>query len=166
MPHLQDLITHQYEAALCMLRDAIEACPPEHWEAKIANGTVRWAAYHALFFADVYLSKSLDDFEQRPLHDVGGTELSPEPAVGLPRDQTLELLLQVRDRVRSVLASETDADLAAPDGFGRGLTRAEMHVYNVRHLQHHAASIAATVRRLCPDLPHNAMPWIGSGWRE
>ena len=40
--------TRQFEAALSMMRQCIEACPDEHWEGKIANGSFRWAAYRRI----------------------------------------------------------------------------------------------------------------------
>ena len=33
------ILTGQFEAALCMMGHSFRACPPEHWEGKIANRT-------------------------------------------------------------------------------------------------------------------------------
>ena len=57
--YIRQMLIHEFEAALCMLNHAIEACPEEHWDDKIANGTVRWATYHTLFYLDFYLSRCL-----------------------------------------------------------------------------------------------------------
>ena len=32
----QQILIGQYEAALCMLHETLEACPPEKWDGKIA----------------------------------------------------------------------------------------------------------------------------------
>jgi hypothetical protein len=39
--YVKQLLMSQFEASLAMLRQCIAACPPEHWEGKIANGTFR-----------------------------------------------------------------------------------------------------------------------------
>ena len=42
------------------------------------------------------------------------------------------------------------------------ITRAEMHVNNIRHLQHHTAQLILVLRR-----EHSVeMPWPKSGWLE
>ena len=40
--------------------------------------------------------------------------------------------------------------------------RAELHVYSIRHIQHHAAQLSLRLR-LDAGV---AIPWIGVGWRE
>jgi hypothetical protein len=35
--NFKQILTGQFEAALCMLKNCIEACPEEHWEGMIAN---------------------------------------------------------------------------------------------------------------------------------
>src|SRR6476620_12018959 len=82
-------LANQYEAALCMMNRCVSACPPEHWESKIAQGTFRWVAYHTLFFTDLYLSPSHESFELRELHHRGGDERKPFPAPGLSKEDTL-----------------------------------------------------------------------------
>ena len=55
------------------------------------------------------------------------------------------------------------ASLAAPTGFGRGFSRAEIHVYNVRHVQHPTGQLTAHARRHDPSMPDTAIDWIDSG---
>ena len=50
-------VVSQFEAALTMLNQCIAACPAEHWEGKIANGTFRWAAYHTVFRRPVFIAQ-------------------------------------------------------------------------------------------------------------
>jgi hypothetical protein len=68
-----------------------------------------------------------------------------------------------RQKAIKVIAAETEASLKGPCRFARRtITRAELHVYNMRHVQHHAAQLSLRLRL-------NAkidIPWIGSGWRE
>jgi hypothetical protein len=42
------------------------------------------------------------------------------------------------------------------------MSRAELYVYNLRHIQHHAAQLSLRLR-----LDHGVnIAWVGSGWRE
>jgi hypothetical protein len=158
----------QFHAALCMLRNCIDACSDEHFEGKIAQGTFRWVAYHTLFFADYYLSRGESDFTLRDLHNIGGDELQPFPAVGLDRAQTLDYLDIVRKKAIDMIGADTAQTLQADCGFQwRNFSRAEMHIYNIRHIQHHAGQLSAFLRRVDDKYKeHKSLPWIGSGWRE
>ncbi|MBI3659351.1 hypothetical protein HY230_02615 [Candidatus Acetothermia bacterium] len=68
-----------------------------------------------------------------------------------------------RNKASQVIAAETAETLKARAGFkGREFPRAELHVYNIRHIQNHAAQLNL---RLYID--HNEdIVWVGSGWRE
>ncbi len=74
---VKQMIVGQFEAALAMLSHCVAACPVEHWEGRIANNTSRQVAYHALFFADFYLSPNEDAFQLRELHLQGGDGVNP-----------------------------------------------------------------------------------------
>ena len=60
-----------------------------------------------------------------------------------------------------VMQSETQASLETEASWKwQKTSRAEMHVYNIRHIQHHAAQLILRLR-----LDHSIeMPWISSGW--
>ncbi len=164
--YVKAIVTAQFEAALCMLRNCIQACPPEHWESKVANGTFRWVAYHTLFWLDLYLSPGdEDDFELRDLHRRGGDE-RVEAAAGLSREETLEYVEICRRKLLETLAAETAESLQARCGISmRKFSRGELHLYNFRHVQHHAGQLSALLRRVDPSLGQRDLPWIGSGWR-
>jgi hypothetical protein len=163
----KQIVTSQFEASLAMLKQCIAACPEEHWEGKIASGTFRWVAYHTLFFVDVYLSPSEEAFELRELHHRGGDERGEDACPGLSKDETLACVLICRQKMLNTLAAETAKILAGPSGFPhRTIPRAELHLYNIRHIQHHTGQLSAFLRRVDKDLSDpRAMPWIGSGWR-
>jgi uncharacterized damage-inducible protein DinB len=164
----QQCVLHQFEAALCMLKDAVEQCPPEHWDGLIAQLTVRQVAYHTLFFVDAYLSPSEAAFETRELHQRGGDERQPGVCPGLSQVETLEYLAICREKLRATLAAETAETLQGPSGFPhRRFTRGELHLYNLRHVQHHTGQLSAHLRRVDERFrDRNALPWIGQGWRS
>jgi hypothetical protein len=168
MDYLQRIITGQFEAALCMMNYCIRACPPEHWEGKIANLTFRSVAYHTLFWVDLYLSPGDEDaFVLREFHHHGGDEREPVICPGLSREETLDYVAICRQKMLETLASETAESLQGPSGFAcRKFTRGELHFYNLRHVQHHTGQLSAYLRRVNPALSDDeTLPWIGTGWR-
>jgi hypothetical protein len=168
MPELLTrILTGQFEASLCMFNQCVQACRPEHWEGKIANDSFRQVAYHTLFFLDLYLSSDEDAFELRDFHHRGGDEREPVPSVGLTRDETLAYIPLCRQKMLATFASETRETLEGPSGFSyRRISRAELHIYNLRHLQHHTGQLSAYLRRVDEALKMpTALPWVGSGWR-
>src|SRR6476660_7015712 len=117
LDYYKQIVTTQYEGALSMLLHCVEACPPEHWESKIAQGTFRWVAYHTLFFTDLYLSKSNESFELRELHQRGGDERQPVACQGLSKEDTLAYVPLCREKALESVAAETEQSLAGPSGF-------------------------------------------------
>ena len=164
---LKRILTGQFEASLCMLTRCAELCPPQHWEGKVANDTFRQILYHALFYADYYLSPGEQAFELRALNRRGGDERGPDLSPGLSKTETLEYAALCRIKANEILAAETADTLAGPSGFARHpFSRGELHVYNIRHIQHHAGALSAYLRRIDGALPdQRALPWVGQGWR-
>jgi hypothetical protein len=166
---INQVLLGQYEAALSMLRDAIASCPAAHWEAKVANDPARFVAFHTLYWTDIYLSRTMDAFESHEfvLEGRGLPFGQPIPEgtmpPGLPQPRAMAYADYCIAKARAVLASEREADLAGDNGFGRPFSRAEMHVYNIRHIQHHTGALSAHIRRLVPEFPEEGMDWIDSG---
>jgi hypothetical protein len=167
LEYFKQILIGQYEASLSMLGECIRQCPEEHWEGKIAKETFRWAAYHTLFFTDLYLSANELAFELRDLHELGGDEREPIAAVGLPKNEAMEYVPLCRKKAIDSIAAETEHSLAGPSGFSwYKITRGEMHLVNIRHIQHHTGQLSAYLRRVekrCKD--RNELRWIGSGWK-
>jgi hypothetical protein len=64
-----------------------------------------------------------------------------------------------RERARGVFEAETAAMLEGPTGFSwLPFSRAEGHIYNLRHIQHHAGQLSAFLRRAGVDTK-----WVRSG---
>jgi hypothetical protein len=164
--YVKAILRGQYEAALCMFDQCVRACRPEHWEGRIANDTFRQVAYHTLFYTDLYLSPTETAFEPRGFHQRGGDERGPALSPGLEKDQTIAYVAICRQKVTDVLPSETPESLQGPSGFSwRRFSRGELHVYNIRHVQHHAGQMSAYLRRVDEGLRDpKSLPWVGSGW--
>jgi hypothetical protein len=162
--YVKTILTCQFEAALCMLNDCVRKCPQEHWEGRIGNDTFRQVAYHTLFYVDFYFSPNEVAFTPRDLHLRGGDErFSTAASTGLAKDETLSYLAVCRQKARETLASETAESLQGASGFSRlPFSRGELHVYNLRHVQHHTGQLSAYLRRIIED---GERWWVATGWR-
>ena len=110
----------------------------------------------------------MESLRQQPFHrDNAETfadyeELEDREPVTLYERAFIQSYVQhCRKKAAEVMASETAESLSATCGFERqAFTRAELYVYTLRHIQHHAAQL---LLRLRTDA-HTDIPWIGSGW--
>ena len=171
---LKTLLANQYEASLCMLNACIVRCPEESWNAPVAQWVFCQVAFHTLFFADYYLGEGgeggEDTFRKQRFHRDNPQffrdyeEFQDRvPRLRYDRPSILRYLQFCRTKARDTLASSTAESLSAPCGFApKTFSRAELHVYNIRHIHHHAAQLTLRLRL---DTPID-VPWVGSGWRE
>jgi hypothetical protein len=164
--YVKQVLVGQFEASLAMLSQCVEACPPEQWEGRIANETCRWVAYHALFFTDLYLSSNENAFQLRELHQRGGDERQPIATLGLSQDEALAYVPLCRQKMLESIAAETEGSLSGPSGFSwYPVSRGELHLINIRHIQHHTGQLSAYVRRVDPLFGDGKrLKWIAGGW--
>jgi hypothetical protein len=169
---LKELLAHQYEASLSALNLAIARCPDAVWKQRVAKWNFCQAAFHVVFYADLYLQPTddVDAFKRQPFH-VGHEgvfrdyeELEDRPQVLLyEKPFVLDYLQDVRRKAGQTIARESAGVLAGQSGFSwRKCSRAELHVYNIRHIQHHAAQLGLRLR-LDADID---LPWVGHAWIE
>jgi hypothetical protein len=164
------LIANQYEAGLCALSHCLARCPDLHWNARVAKYPFCQVAFHTLFFTDYYLSRNVELFLKQPWHqdqrDLFGDyeQLEDREPTSLYTRPQLDLYSNFcRNKAAIVMAKETETALSAQAQFPRkDFSRAELHVYNIRHIQHHAAQITL---RLRIDVGID-IPWVRSGWKD
>jgi hypothetical protein len=158
----------QFEAALSMLNRCIEECSDAAWDGPVANLKFCQVVFHTLFYVDCYLGQDGKDFLQQPFHRehpefFGDYEEMENRAQKQTYDRpTIVLYLEhCRRKVAEVIAAETPQSLAAQSGFyWLPFPRAEVYIYNIRHVQHHAAQLS-----LCLRLDAGVdIPWARSGW--
>lgn len=148
------IVSSQIRAALKMLRSTIETCPNELWNRKADHNPFWVLAYHTLYFAHLYLSPSEDAFEpyrrQANGHagygktDLGDwTELTPDDVFSKPD------ILAYCDHINGhVLEWVESTPFDAPSGFHwLKFSKAEAHLYNLRHIQHHTGQLAERLRQ-------------------
>ena len=76
--HVRQILTGQFEAALCMFNDCLTKCPPGHWDGIVGKYPFWQVAYHTLCFVDLYLSRDKEAFEFRDVHPCGWKEFDDE----------------------------------------------------------------------------------------
>ena len=166
--YLKQILTGQFEAALCMMNDCVEHCPPEHWDGKIGKYAFWHVAYHTLCFVDLYLTPNEEAFQLRDLHPQGWRELDDEyPSRRFEQPEIARYLAICRQKAVGTIASETRASLEGPSGHSRRqFSRGELHLYNLRHVQHHVGQLSAFLRRIGVAFEDvQTLQWVDTGWR-
>lgn len=167
---VQQSLTRQYEASLCAIAQCVVQCPEDFWDTPIVRYPFNQVVYHALFFADYYLSSDPESFGKQEFHTdhpelFEGYEqlVDREPVLTYSREQIDGYLAHCRDKAVSVMAAETESSLSAESAFSCvSFSRVELHLYNIRHIQHHAAQLTLRLRaERGVDIA-----WVGTGWRE
>ena len=164
---MNDVLAHQYDASLCTLNTCIERCPATSWDMPVVRYPFSQVVLHTLIYADMYLGRDIESFREQPFHrentDFFGDyeQLQDrEPVERYDRPSIRRYMTHCRRKAIDVVAQETPASLAAPAGFERrNFSRVELHVYNIRHIQHHAAQLILRLRADCGV----DVPWFGSG---
>jgi hypothetical protein len=145
----------QFGAAIDMLENAVVACPHELWGDRSQRPEFWYVVYHTLFFLDYYLSDSPDGFAP----PVPYTLDELDPAGLLPdrvytRDELRTYLEHGRRKCRATIGALTDERAREASGFERlGLSVSELMLYNMRHVQHHAAQLNLILRQKIDSAP-------------
>ncbi|MCG3138619.1 MAG: hypothetical protein HJJLKODD_02485 [Phycisphaerae bacterium] len=148
------MIRSQMEAALRMVEACVEQCPEERWNEPVCNLAYCQAVFHVLFFTDCYLGANTAALREQPFHqehpeffrdyeelqDKAQEQLYDRPAIH-------HYLQHCYRKLAELIAAETETTLAAPCGFEwLKFSRAELYLYNLRHIQHHAAQLSLRLR--------------------
>lgn len=158
-------VAGQYGAALGMLRVCLEQADEAAWQAPVGTRPFWHVAYHALYITDFYLSPDEKTFRPPSFHredyDVLGSQpWAPHRKVVADRPYDKDTLKTYVDACRAkaklTMDGETETSLDGASGFSwLKFSRLELHLYNIRHLQHHTGQLGACLRR-----QHSA----GVGW--
>lgn len=155
------ILLSQFQAALAMLDHCIAACPPDHWDSPIAKYPFWLVAYHTLYCTDGYLAPTEDAWSPHPIFHPGGrSDIDDEfPSRRFTQPELAAYSTHVRAKASQAVALETPESLAGPSGFTRlTFSRTELHLYNLRHIQHHTGQLSASLHRV--QIP---VPWVKSG---
>ncbi len=151
------VVWQQFGAAIDMLENALLACPDNLWSDRSQRPEFWYLVYHTLFWLDLYLSKSPEEFT--PPAPFTLEELDP---AGLPqrpytKGELQAFLAHGRQKCRAAIDALTDDEAGQRCGFEWvALSRAELLLYNMRHVQHHAAQLNLLLRQRTDSAP----PWV------
>jgi len=162
----------QLGASIDMLENAMDACPDELWsdpsrrpEWVSRNVPGFWyLVYHTLFYLDLHLTDSADGFTPPAPFDLG--ELDPQgrlPDRPYTKDELRSYLRHCREKGRATIRALTEEQARRACKYGTlELSFAELLLYGMRHIQHHAAQLNLLLRQNIDSAPR----WVGRAESE
>lgn len=145
---ISTLIWQQHGAAIDMLRNAIEACPDDQWGGQ---SNFWYLAFHTSFWNDYYLSDTPMEKDYRPPHPFTQSEFQDgvRPDRVYSKEEVIGLLEHGRQRLRSHLQQSSDEYLFDNRFVSEyvDFSLFELLLYNLRHVQHHAAQLNMLLRQ-------------------
>lgn len=142
-------ILSQFNAALDMLEQTVDACPEAVWLDATAPNRFWQVAYHTLFYVHLYAQPTLADFEPWEHHRLHYELLGPppwEPELVLTPDEPYAKadIYAYLTFCRTELAHRTQTiDWNAPSGFEwLPCNKLELQIYSIRHVQQHTGELS------------------------
>lgn len=154
---LQQTLWRQFGAAIDTLENAIRACPESIWSDRSRYHEYWYWAYHTIFWLDYYMSdcESSDHFKPPApftLSELDDSGLMPDRVY--TQAELLDYLAYSCAKCKQSitrLADEAACNAIAP--MRPQLTQFELHLYTMRHVQHHAAQLNMLLRQLTNSAP-------------
>ena len=155
----QTTLWQQFGAAIDMLENTIRACPENIWNDRSRKPEYWYIVYHTVFFLDFYLSESEASFAPPPGYSL--SELDPSGVLPERVYSQAELLAYLdlgRKRCREAILRLTEETAHKRCAFDRpDITNAELILYTLRHVQHHAGQLNLLLRQTIDSAPS----WVG-----
>ena len=144
-------VWRQFGAAIDMLDNAIQACSDDLWQARLfIERSVQpefsefwYIAYHTLFWLDLYLSDSLEGFAPPEPFSLSELQAGLLPESVYTKTELRSYLAHSCGKCKARLEAKTDllvSQQIRPDW--REMSIAELMLYNMRHVQEHAAQLS------------------------
>ncbi|MEW6368889.1 MAG: DinB family protein [Acidobacteriota bacterium] len=149
------IVWRQFGAAIDMLENAMHACPDDLWSDRAQRPEFWYVVFHTLFFLDLYLSDTSEGFT--PPAPFTLDEMDPAGVV--PERPYTKAELQAyldhgRAKCRRRIQTMTDEKARERCGFEwLDLSISEVFLYNIRHVQHHAAQLILILRQKTDSAP-------------
>jgi len=165
-PFWNEILWHQFGAAIETLENALNACPEELWQARLWReaGTPPefvefwYIAYHTIFWLDYYCSESADGFTVPPPFTLSELEMGAEPERVYTKQELQTYLETARAKCQAKIEGLADEnELQRVRNNWRIKTVAELLLYNMRHVQEHAAQLSMLLGQKTDSAPG----WVG-----
>lgn len=153
------ILWRQFGAAIDMIENAMRACPDGLWGDRSQRPEFWYTVYHALFWLDLYLSGPVEGFAPPApftLEELDPAGLLPERPYA--KDELQSYLEHGREKCRSTIEALTEERAHERCRFRWGeVGFSELLLYNLRHVQHHAAQLNLILRQKTDSAPG----WVG-----
>ena len=152
---MKSILWLQFGAAVDMLEGALRHCPDKLLSDRSKQPEFWYIVYHTLFYLDLYLSDAQEGFA--PPSPFTLSEMDPSGAMPdrvYTREELQTYLDHGRRKGRAAIAALTDETARVSRKFGsiEG-TFLERLLYNMRHVQHHAAQLNLILRQQIDSAP-------------
>ncbi|HKW51541.1 MAG TPA: DinB family protein [Candidatus Eisenbacteria bacterium] len=149
------IVWQQFGAAIDMLENAMRECPDDLWRDRSKQPEYWYLVYHTLFWLDFYLSAPDEGFTPPApftLDEMDPAGLIPERPY--TKKELQAYLEHGRKKCREAIGALTDARGNKRCQFGWGeASYSELLLYNMRHVQHHAAQLNLILRQQIDSAP-------------
>ena len=153
--NFKGILWSQFGAGIDMLENAMLACPDEVWGDRSLKPEFWYVAFHVLWWLDLYLSESVEGFTPPApytLDELDPAGLLPERLY--TKDELGTYLEHCRNKCRMTIEALTEEKASQRCGFDWiESSVAELHLYNMRHIQHHTAQLNLILRQTIDSAP-------------
>jgi hypothetical protein len=156
----REILWKQFGAAIDMLEDSIVLCPQSFW----TDNRFWYPAYHVIFYLDYYLDTEPDRF--MPPSPFTLSEFDPNgemPERVYTKKELLDYLELCRRKCFDLIygLDEQNAAKRFVNEY-KNLSRLEIILYNLRHVQHHVGQLNLLLRQNIDDAPR----WVSQARRD
>ncbi len=164
---LKNSLWKQFGASIDMLENAILLCPEDYWNN---HKRLFYSAFHTILFLDYYLTIPPTGFSSRlPFTNTSPNDLPADaiddlvPNKMYSKNELLDYLQASRDRCHRLIKNLTESRLtekwmAVPDEIAGGgvmdFSVLDILLFNMRHVQHHAAQLNLLLRQGINNAPN------------
>lgn len=139
-------LRRQYGAMTQMIRNAIEACPDDLWEADDEPPSFAHLVYHTIFFLDFYIGDSPEQVKAFTHQDFAADrdpDLSKPPSKLFGKEELLAYLDRAEEKSLDIIENLDAEDFARRCAFDwkEVETVLELLINNLRHLCHHVGQL-------------------------
>jgi hypothetical protein len=161
----------QYGAAIDMLDNAVVACPDALWRLRLWSepppeefpprfAEFWYVSFHTLVWLDLYLSGIPEEEFAPPAPFAQGMldSANAMPERPYTREELRAYLASLRRKCHATIEMMTDEQARRPVEYpwsrGQAISYLELQLYNMRHIQGHAAELSLFLgQHAVPDIP-------------
>ena len=154
---IRESLWGQFGASIDMLENAIRFCPKAYWDDE---HRFWYNAYHCLFFLDYYLTMDASAFVPPAPFDLSEFE-DRMPERTYTKQELLDYVDYNRKRCRALIMGLDEKQMTSRWRNVSGSMDypvVEILMYNMRHVQHHAAQLNLLLRQMVDDAPE----WVST----